>query len=170
MEFKMRALNSQIHMAEKYIRAKLAIESTPVFNLRERYINEDDSDTFLSWQLEINIEIAFVKMQVFLEYLKMLKMAAEYKIDQNLLSAGLRAYVAHKGTPKDFRKLCLPVNKIVVTEKIEIENGHIFLTLLSGDHTDTISMATRHQINLTEKLFAPHFNFIKEKYPNWIMI
>lgn len=166
----MRSINNQIFMAHKYIEAKIWSEPNQTFPFRERFENENNMDTFFAWQLEINTEMSFVKMYVFLEYLRKLGIEDEYKINKPLLTAGFRAYVAHTGTQQDFHQLCLPINTLAVADKLEIENGEIFFTLLSGDHTQQISNTTTHRINLTKEFFKPHFDYINEKYPEWLQI
>jgi len=166
--YKMRSIHLQVLMAYNYIQAKLKKEEKP-FIFIEKNTSISSIDAFYSWQLEMNIEMIFVKLFVFLEFLRELNMSREYKIDQKLLTAGLRTYITHKGTHKDCKMLCLPYNIMVVSYKIEIVNNEIFFTLLSGNHTEKLSAATTHKINLTEKIFKPHFNFIKEKYPNWLI-
>ena len=169
IEFKMRAIHNQNAMVHHYIQAKLGKEPALVFNLREKSISKDDLETFFAWQLEVNIEIIFIKTYVFLEHLKTINIADKYRIDKKFLSAGLRAYVAHKGTQKDFDKLSLPSNKVVIADKIEIQNGQILFTLLSGDHTNSISSTNRQTVNLTKQVFDPHFKFIKNHYPEWLV-
>jgi len=166
---KMEIIHLQIWMAHKYIQAKLTEEPGFFFSFIEKTKNISDLDTFFSWQLEINIEMVFVKVGVFLELLEELEISNDYKIDKKFINAGLRAYVAHKGTHKDFKTLCLPVNLMVVADRIKVKDDQIFFTLLSGNHTEKLSTATTHEINLTEKIFKPHFDFIKEKYPNWLV-
>lgn len=168
MEYKMRALHMQIFIAHKVIQVEVLKKTGHMFSFRDNFSNTSDLDTISAWQLEINIEIVFVKMFVFLEYLKKLEKDQEYAIDKVLLKAGLRPYVAHMGTEIDFRLLNLPISKLVIADKIEIVDEEIFFTLLKGDHIELISNLTPLKINLTEKLFNPHFEFIEANYPDWL--
>lgn len=169
MEFKMRGLSLQITTAEKYIRSKMIQEPNQSFNFMDKVQNNDDIDSYFAWQLEVNVEIVFVKTFVFLEYLEELELDDNYKVNKKLLNAGLRAYVAHMGTPNDFQQLNLPANKLVVTKSVHLENDDIILTLLSGNHTEKIPDSKVQAINLTKSLFKPHLEFVKEYYPDWFV-
>ena len=169
IEFKMRNLNISIIQIHRHLLQNILEQDNHIFSLLNKSGSRDDSEVALSWQLEINLEMIFVKLYVFLEYLKELKLETKYKINKKLLSAGLRAYVTHKGTENDFKELCLPKSMLVIVDNLKLEEGNIFVTFLSGDHTDIISQVKNHNINLTKEIFEPHVNFIKSEYPDWMV-
>jgi|GEM_PF-4767797 len=166
IEYKMRSINSEIWMAYKYIQSHLA-RSNGHFSFRKKTASSDNFDVFSAWQLEINTEMVFVKVYVFIEYLRKLNITNKYKVNQKLVSAGLRAYVTHDGTQRDFDLLSLPFDTLVITDKLELINDHIFFTLLSGDYMEKISTSKKHKLDLSKELFDPHFRFVKENYPTW---